>query len=536
MARIKDLIHDMSDYGISYVGINEKFVLFSQIELISDVATEVRTSGNTLFVGTASCVCDNISRYSGGIYLLISDQAKIPENFIKRNTVVLYEAVINPDILYEACRKWLRDFNKYLENAEQIFEIVLDDSENNLYHLLDKAAVFLKNPIVLLDANCKILAYSHTYETEDNIWKQNILRGYCTYEQIMEMQAFDASGDFSMEKPKIVSSDFCQSRIWLHKLKREEEVMGTLVILEESMPFSKMDKRLSEKIAQTSALMIYNNYERLRTLNEYSEDNIFIECLSGEHKSYSSFLERIRNTTFNNPCNYRVAIIDVEKFENFDPRKEILRSYFNKIFHRAWMLWYRGNVVAIIDTHNTDDVGAIFEKNRSFFEEKNLRLGVSDEFDNIYNIKQYYRQCLSVLNLSGKFGAKNFYVMYNDFKFYDMLQSVAETFDAKQYLDNRLFVIEQYDLNNNTEYYTTIERYIFSGQNLSRTAEELHVHKNTVSYRMNRAKEIFSLSLDDVQEVFQLMYSYKLKKIMDECTRENEEQRNGDKYPFDFLC
>lgn len=538
MARISDMINDMSNYGVSFTAINEKFVSFSRVDLISDHMTEIQNSKNTLFVGTVSNVRNNSSIYPGGIYFLISDQPDLPENFKKKNTVVICESIINPEILYEACKKWLSDYEKYLENAEQIFEILLDDSEDNLYHLLDKAATLIKNPMVLLDANCKILAYSHSYDIEDDIWKQNIMRGYCTYEQIMELQALSEEENFSSACPKskIVTSDFYQNRIYIHKLKREDELMGTLIILEESTPFSKMDKKLSVKIAQTASLMIYHNYERLRTLNEYSEDNIFIECLSGELKSYGSFLERIRNTTFNKPCKYRVAIIDVDKFENFDPRKEILRSFFNSIFHKAWMLWYRGNVVAIIDTKNIEDIGAVFEKNKLFFEEKNLRLGVSDEFENIYHIKTYYLQCRSVLNLSGDFGSEKFYFMYNDFKFYDMLQNVAENFNADQYLDNRLAEIYEYDLNNNTEYYMTIKKYIFSGQNLSRAADELHVHKNTVSYRINRAKEIFSIALDDVEEIFQLMYSYKLKYMIDKCTLENKDKLNKDKYPFDFTC
>lgn len=536
MARISDMISDMSNYGVSFTAINEKFVSFSQVDLISDNITKIQNSKNTLFVGTVSNIRNNSSMCPGGIYFLISDQPDLPENFKKRNTVILCESIINPEILYDACKKWLSDYEKYLENAEQIFEILLDDSEDNLYHLLDKAASLIKNPMILLDANCKILAYSHSYDIEDDIWKQNIMRGYCTYEQIMELQALSEDENFSIAKSKIVTSDFYQNRIYIHKLKRDDELMGTLVILEESTPFSKMDKKLSIKIAQTSSLMIYHNYERLRTLNEYSEDNIFIECLSGELKSYGSFLERIRNTTFNRPCKYRVAIIDVDKFENFDPRKEILRSFFNSIFHKAWMLWYRGNVVAIIDTKNAEDIGSIFEKNKLFFEEKKLRLGVSDEFENIYNIKTYYSQCRSVLNLSGEFGNEKFYFMYNDFKFYDMLQNVTENFNADQYLDNRLAKIQEYDLNNNTEYYMTIKKYIFSGQNLSRAADELHVHKNTVSYRINKAKEIFSLTFDDVEEIFQLMYSYKLKYMIDKYALENREKLNKDKYPFDFTC
>ena len=536
MARIQDILNDINNFGITLVNINDKYTCFSRVEMIGENTSFKQP--DCLYVGTVSAVSEKLMPPSGGIYLLIADEAVLSEDFQKRNTIIFCEAVSSPDILYSTCTKWLANYSRYLENSEQIFDILLNTHEDNLYSLLDKSATLIKNPLILLDANCKILAFSQSYEVEDELWKQNIMRGYCTYEQIVELQSisFDSECGINPEKCYVLSSSFYQNRMGLYRLKRNNETMGTLIILEENTPFSKIDRKLAYKIAQTAAAMIYHNYERLRTLNEYSEDNIFIECLSGELKSYGSFLERIRNTPLKDPCKYRVVIVDVERFENFDPRKEVLRSFFNTIFRRAWMLWYRGNVVAIIDTTGISDTEAAFMEKQDFFTERNLRLGISDEFENIYYIYTYYLQGLRALSLAERFGQSQLCHMYNDYKFYDMLQKFVTGNEPKLFIDNKLAEIFYYDNTNNTEYYTTIEKYLFSGQNPSKAADELHVHKNTVSYRINKAKELFGLSFDNVEENFRLMCSYRLRHVANSCSEEDKQLSNADKFPFDFLC
>ncbi len=535
MAEIRDMIREMSDYGLCSLNIVERNASFSCIKLLKEELGLSREE--CLYIGSVSQIGLLKKGSSGGIFLLVTDEGVLSDDFVKNNTVILAEMVQNVDTLYRHCCRWLSEYSKYLEASEQIFQTLLDFSDGSLQRLLNEAADILKNPLVVLDANCKILASSKSYEVEDEIWRQNLARGYCTYEQIIELQRLaDEETPEKNKKCQVVSSSFYRNRMCINRLQTPEETLGMLIVFEVSTPFSKMDRKLLIRIAQLAAIVIHRNYERLRTLNEYSEDNIVIECLSGELKSYASYLERIRNTPFNEPSSYRIILIDVENFENFDPRKEILRSYFNKLFRRAWMLWYRGNVVAIVDVGDADDILAVLARGDAFFREKRLRLGISDVFKNIYYIEQYYRQGISALKLAERFGAKEYLLFYNDYKFYDMLQVIVDQPGAEAYLDCRLTDILEYDKKNNTEYYRTIEKYIFSGQNPARAAEELHVHKNTVSYRISKAKTLFSLSFDHVEEVFRLMYSYKIKQMMPSVSDEKRGAEQKKKYPYDFLC
>ncbi len=115
-----------------------------------------------------------------------------------------------------------------------------------------------------------------------------------------------------------------------------------------------------------------------------------------------------------------------------------------------------------------------------------------------------------------------------------MLQGIAKQPGAESYLDRHLLDILEYDRENNTEYYGTVETYLFSGQNLTKAAEILHVHKNTVAYRIGKAKVLFSISFENEDEVFCLMYSYKLRRMMELWNDENG--RWNQAFPYDMSC
>ncbi|MCI8422279.1 MAG: hypothetical protein HFF50_01930 [Lawsonibacter sp.] len=519
MADVKDLLQELGDYGLCLLNMAPRGGHFIHVCQLTEGE---RIKADVLYVGSVS----QIKRWSEwlerGMFLLVSSDEALPKEFLEENTVLLAEMVQNADILFQACTQWLWNHTKYLEASDYIMDSFLRAQERGLECLADEAALLLRNPLVVLDANCKILAASSSYEVEDELWRQNLFRGYCTYEQIIELQGLTEGGMGQQGDPsQIVSSSFCTDRMCVCPLRTSGERMGTLIVFEASTPFSKLNRKFLSRAASLMTVFIHSEYERQHTLNEYAEDNIFIECLSGDLKSYGSYLERVRNTPLYDPARYRVILIDVEHFENFDPRKEVLRTYFAQLFRRSWMLWYQGNVVCIADVSDSEDIQGTLHKGDHYFREKRLRLGISDCFDNIYYIEQYYRQGVTALRLAERLRPEEYISYYNQYKFYDMLQGIAKQHGAECYLDKRLLDILEYDMKNHTEYYHTIGTYLFTGQNLTKAAKVLHVHKNTVSYRISKAKTLFAFSFDNTEEVFCLMYSYKLKRMIDLWNDEN---------------
>jgi DNA-binding PucR family transcriptional regulator len=73
-----------------------------------------------------------------------------------------------------------------------------------------------------------------------------------------------------------------------------------------------------------------------------------------------------------------------------------------------------------------------------------------------------------------------------------------------------------------TQYVRTLRTWLTKDRHLERTADELHVHPNTVRYRLGRAQELLELDLRDVDDRFQVDRALRLLDAIDGAARTTE--------------
>ena len=61
-----------------------------------------------------------------------------------------------------------------------------------------------------------------------------------------------------------------------------------------------------------------------------------------------------------------------------------------------------------------------------------------------------------------------------------------------------------------TELLKTLRAYLDSGESVSRTAARLQIHRNTITYRIAKCREITGLDLEDGNELFKAAFSLRL--------------------------
>lgn len=74
--------------------------------------------------------------------------------------------------------------------------------------------------------------------------------------------------------------------------------------------------------------------------------------------------------------------------------------------------------------------------------------------------------------------------------------------------------LEKQDEENKSQLMETLEAYFNCNCNLSKTAEELFVHRNTLKYRLRKIKEILNVDFDDYNSNFTIQLAFKIKKYM----------------------
>lgn len=137
-------------------------------------------------------------------------------------------------------------------------------------------------------------------------------------------------------------------------------------------------------------------------------------------------------------------------------------------------------------------------------------VGVSDVTKSLAEIGTAYQRACFALNLA-EFQKRPF-ARFDETGMFQFLFCVSDTSLLREYERKCLEVLEQHDQEHNTEYLNTLHAFLLSDCNLIDTAERLHMHRNTVVYRIGKIKEILHTELDTSTTKFNLMLAFYIRE------------------------
>jgi purine catabolism regulator len=103
---------------------------------------------------------------------------------------------------------------------------------------------------------------------------------------------------------------------------------------------------------------------------------------------------------------------------------------------------------------------------------------------------------------------------FGDLGLYQLLTALGSSAEAARFFRKTLGRLITHDDNKNAELVETLEAFFACHGNLSQTANRLHIHRNTLTYRLERISAITQLDLDDPDARFSLQLALKLRPVM----------------------
>lgn len=103
---------------------------------------------------------------------------------------------------------------------------------------------------------------------------------------------------------------------------------------------------------------------------------------------------------------------------------------------------------------------------------------------------------------------------FGDLGLYQLLTALGSNPEAMRFFRKTLGRLISHDDNKNAELVDTLEAFFDCHGNLSQTANRLHIHRNTLTYRLERIAVITQLDLDDPDARFSLQLALKLRPVM----------------------
>jgi sugar diacid utilization regulator len=125
-----------------------------------------------------------------------------------------------------------------------------------------------------------------------------------------------------------------------------------------------------------------------------------------------------------------------------------------------------------------------------------VRIGIGNPCDTAADVARSYAEARRALAASNRMGALEQVVAFADLGIHRLLLRVPNVRDLWAFAEEVMGKLLEGDQATSREYLTTLSVYFHENNSPRRAARRLHVHPNTVSYRIRRFEEITGLSLD----------------------------------------
>jgi len=377
--------------------------------------------------------------------------------------------------------------------------------------VINLAASKLGNPVVLLDADFKILAHSTLFPIEDPLWAENIRQGYCSYEFVSAVAELDAVKNAAPTSDPVVVTCYASP---LRKLSSKIFIggkrVGIVLMLEKETPISSVHMELLPIISAAAGDAIAR-YAPYLISGSTAYQKLLYDLLIGA--SPEEVAPRIAGLAFSP----HLCALCVRQSRYLGQRhlKEDVVPQLTRCLPETRFAFHEGGVAALVPLR---EELSLQEEQLAGLEAlakaEHLRIGISGLFFRPENFAKRYAQARRALELSARLRSDSLLCAYADYSFYDLLDKTGETDTLGLCCHPALSLLSRYDHANGTDLYRTLEVYLACGCSIKETAQKLFIHRNSLNYRLERIRDLTQADLADSNTQFLLEMSYRIDRFI----------------------
>lgn len=138
------------------------------------------------------------------------------------------------------------------------------------------------------------------------------------------------------------------------------------------------------------------------------------------------------------------------------------------------------------------------------------KAGISDEFSDFASASTFYGQAQIALRKGQAADPQSSFYCYRDYGMSYISQKVALAMDEQLYLHPDIVRLLEHDEEKGSHLVETLRVHLFNERNITKTAADLDLHRNSVIYRMSTIEDLIGSDLDNDDNRFDLMLSLRI--------------------------
>lgn len=392
-----------------------------------------------------------------------------------------------------------------MENLyKDIYNIIL--KSNGLNDLIRGYYYLINNPIMVFNSDFQLVTYISPFLFEDETWNYTIKNGYLKIDLYKKIRRDLKESD----NYKIVTSLSSNRRLIINLKDENKKIIGIMIILEISTKLEDISEEEIRVFSKLTSKILLNqkfNGDSI-TLNMF-----FMSLLNNVYKDKQVYLEKIKELNFDLRKDYYLLIFDFNHQYN-DKNRELVENYFRKLFSKILVSFtYKDGYLVILISKiiSNNEIESI----NDFIFKHHFYMIISSKIKDLYPISTIYKDEVKVLKLLED-SIKD-YILYDLNNYLPLLPLISlNNEELLNFINKNISDIYHYDLELKTNFLDTLYIYLVTNKSLIETSKRLFIHKNTITYRLEKIKELFGVEYDDYNQnivyITSILIVYYLKR------------------------
>ena len=432
-----------------------------------------------------------------------TDDTEIPDWI--ENYVMLAEPTIQTELTFQL--QHILKVERRIEEAHyKLSQCLINRKDVNT--ILSTGAELLENPLFLSDTSTRVLHWSDLNELKkvDDELIQCIIKHNFVTSDLFEKY------DYKTLLPNIEQTEhaFIEHSNYQKKKERlivkiviEHRYFGWIVVIPQKRPFEDGDCQILDILANVLSLELERN--KIGFALSYRE-NLLFELISGRIRNQEEFNLRAKGFGWIPGEHFYTMAIGFRDAYQSDNQERSITAYKNHLgmIYPTYKAVCIGNILYLL--LETEDLESVANNLDNFFQTYHLAAGCSHHFSNIIEFSASVEQSLEILRIGMKQNPRQNIYRFQEYNMPYLVSTLKKYSQPNYFCLPEILRLQAYDQEFGTDYLDTLQTYLFF-RNVITAANHLHIHRNTMNYRIQKIIEITGLKLTEGEDLYKIWLS-----------------------------
>ncbi len=396
---------------------------------------------------------------------------------------------------------------KYMMEAHQKLTAIMIQ-EPGMEVIVDRIARHFKMPIVLLDYLQWRRIPSQFGKEKTDSFQVEYFSDY--FKRLLQNPAACSTKPFR----ETIYINGLEETVVIATLKVKDDIMGFLVLFEDTRKLSQLQILALEQITVNMCTLEFLKQKMAFEVEQSLKDSFLEALINWNENKEMDVINMAANCGFDLSRSYTVAVLVLNFVEALkeepsflQEKKRILRALNDTLKKKltGGMIFLKGDeVIILLPNPDEGDFSKEYKETHLFLSQLqrlvfdstdiSVSVGIGSVAREIKEIKQSYleaRAAVDFLKQTGKDGT----MFFHDLGFYQLFTNQWERKRLEEIAKSQLKELIKSDSSKGTSFLKTLERYFHHDGNLRATSDDLHIHINTLRYRLKVLKDTFNIDL-----------------------------------------